>query len=242
MLIENLKKLLSTQKLSYLLDTIDVHKVWKFDEREQTIIAALLRSDSQMAFDVAVFIIEENGRFAEPLIPLLLELSPFGESKWGNRFRGKRVRDLLLTVLFSKNIAWRGEFLEYIIEGLCELNLFTRVTTIELVLYRFNKIFPVLYSKVTDKEYTKMEDIKKNLFFHYEQLQKKTPNYKTHDAYEFVEVFQHKKRLIRALYLIVLLRGNEIEVLKEKFQYEDSFILDYLKFFDARTRFRTTTL
>ena len=242
MLIEKLKKMLSTQKLSNFLDTIDVHTVWKFDEREQDIITTLLRSDSQMAFDVAVFIIEENSRYAEPLIPLLLELSPFEESKRGNRFRGKRVRDLLLDVLFSKNIAWRDEFLEYIIEGLCELNLFTRVTTIELVLNRFNEIFPHLYSGVADKEYTKMEDIKKNLSFHYEQFQEKTPEIKSHDVYEFVEVFQQKKRLIRALYLIVLIRGNETDALKEKVQSEDSYILDYLKFFEARTRLRTGAL
>ena len=229
--IDRLQQELNTEDLAEVLANIDAQRVWKFDGDELVIVTMLLRSEGNMAFDVGAFIVTENRRYAEPLVPLLLELSSNTESKRGNRSRSFRARDLLLNVIFAKEIIWRNEFLDCIVESLQGLNVYTRYRAIELVMHRFSEIFPCVYSRAIDEKYVDITTAKETLEVKYKQYLNLIPDRKTYDIYDYMRVFQHEKRLIRTLYLVSLLKKGDSLALQKKVQSEDSLIFDDLEYF-----------
>jgi len=231
MLIDELRKNLDTEELSQLLDNIDVQAVWKFNPQEQEIISVLLKSDSNMAFDVGAFIVKENRKYAESLLPLLLEIASPLERAWGNRSLGNRGRVLLIAVLRAKNLPWQKSFQSCVIEGLYDTSVELRTDTIWLILERFDEIFPSLLMRIIKTEYESVTQARQALEDEYKSNY--TPGYeKEHDPISFVDIILQEKRSIRALLIITIIKDDSLYAAREIEYDEDSYIFDYLKYVD----------
>lgn len=213
---------LSSEKLESLLKQIDAQAVWTFDEDEQSLITAMLYSDSYTAFGKASFIAGENGRNLEPLVSVLIDIASR---------KGERGRSLLLQYLFTKNLVWRKEFSSCVIDSLYDVSAFMRSTTIRLLLKKFPDIFPAVYSLATGEEYLDVQNAKLWLEGEYRKDSEKIVDVKSDNpAAKYFDFFVCKKRLIRSLFSVLIIQEESVQAARKTILDEDSLVFDDLEF------------
>ncbi len=224
---EELYQALKGNNLLNLLRDIDSQRQWKFSKQEQKTITLMLRSDSKRATSLGCYIVAENARYAEPLMPLILEVSaqPTPENNYGTL--GISGRRMFASVIENSNIAWKPIYTKRLIECLADVDNYLRLRAFEVVMKRFRVIFPDLFLQVTGRKYTDIKSATALMLTKYEEFNSEQFN---GDIEKFSDIFLQKKRVLRILYVILLAKQMKFETLQKKVLFEDSYIFDHVIF------------
>jgi len=226
MLVQELENILCTKKLEKLLEGFTSEADSPVNSEILSSLEIMLRSDSAIAFDMAAFIIKSNRQYSALLLPVIVDLCSVEDSKWGNRTQIPRQKDLLLAILSLKSLEWKLEYNIFVLDFLWSRDISSRYEVIRTVIYKFDEIFPNLYHQFFDVHYDNDNEALGYVQNQYEKSVLMSVEKGDMTVFEYTDAFWKWKRIVRSLYIILLIKTEGLLSAKHKICDEDSFIFD----------------
>jgi hypothetical protein len=223
-LIQKAKTLLDAKQFCDLVEHLREKKTWTFSNDEQEIMEGMLVSDSRSAVRFAAFIIGEHCKLAENLMPLVFKISAQPSQKNSFNTLGEQGRELFINVLGHPKIKWNSTYSGRMIECFADLNSYCRIRAVEVLLPRFDEMFPDVFEKFSGIKFVNMEESSG-------YLEKKAITVNEDPEFdEFIKIYQVDKRVVLLFRFAIASQKAPLRSLKGMFSDDDMFIYDRICF------------